>query len=169
MNWVVSTIVVPSDGSADVDAQLASARALARATGARIVVVHVNELVRGHLGVHSLHACEEQLETAARRQVEELRNLGVRAELELVASAGDLADVIIEVARKRDADLIVARRSRNRPTFGVLNGGVARRLVRLAPCPVLVVPRPAQRPSRAVRRRVPMAGERSSIGAAASV
>jgi nucleotide-binding universal stress UspA family protein len=169
VNWVVSTIVVPSDGSADADVQLASARALARATGALIVVLHVNELVRGHLGVHSLHACEEYLEAEAGRQVEELREAGVRAELELVASAGDLAQVIVDVARKGDADLIVARRGRNRPTLGLLNGGVARRLVRLAPCPVLIVPRPAQRPPRGVRRGDTMADERSSIGAAFSV
>lgn len=76
MNWMVTTIIVPSDGSTAAEPQLASARALARATGARIVVAHVNELVRGHLGAHSVHACEDQLESNVRRQVKELQTAG---------------------------------------------------------------------------------------------
>jgi nucleotide-binding universal stress UspA family protein len=169
MNWIVSTIVVPSDGSADAEAELASARALARATGARIVVVHVNELVRGHLGVHSLHPCEDQLKASVRTQFEELRRAGVRAELELSASAGDLAQAIIDVAQRRDADLIVTRQGRSRAALGLMSGTVARRLIRLAPCPVLVVPRPAQRPARRIGGGALVADERSLKSAAASV
>jgi nucleotide-binding universal stress UspA family protein len=169
MNWIVSTIVVPSDGSTAAEVELASARALARATGARILVVHVDELVRGHLGVHSLHPCQDQLQATARVQVEELRRAGVRAELELVASAGELAHAIVDVAQRRDADLIVARQGRSRARLGLLSGGVARRLIRLAPCPVLVVSPPAQRPPRGVRPGAPVADERSPRGAAASV
>jgi len=139
MNWMVTTIVVPSDGSSAAEGQLASARAIARATGARIVVAHVDELVRGRMAAHSVHACEAELKENVRRQVESLRNAGVRTELAMLASSGEIASVITELASRRDADLIVTRRGRGGSLFGLLFGGVSRRLVRLAPCPVLVV------------------------------
>jgi nucleotide-binding universal stress UspA family protein len=139
MNWMVTTIVVPSDGSEAAEGQLASARAIARATGARILVAHVDELVRGRMSAHSVHACEDELKANVRRQVESLRDAGVRADLEVLASSGELATVITELARKRDADLIVTRKGRRGALFGLLFGGVSRRLLRLAPCPVLVV------------------------------
>ena len=139
MNWVVTTIVVPSDGSTAAESQLASARALARATGARVVVAHVNELVRGHMATHSLHACEEELESNVRAQVSALQGAGVRAELAIVATTAEVSRAIAHLASERGADLIVTRR---KPRGALLKwpfGGVSRRLIRLAPCPVLVV------------------------------
>lgn len=138
MNWVVTTIMVPSDGSPAAEPQLASARALARATGARIVVAHVNELVRGHSGTHSVHSCEDALESTVRQQVKDLRSAGVRAELEIVASTAEISTAIARLAREHAADLIITgmqRRALPRWPFG----SVSRRLIRLAPCPVLVV------------------------------
>jgi len=143
VNWVLSTIVVPSDGSSAAEVQLASARALARATGARIVVAHINELVRGHLGTHSLHACEDHLEACVRGQVDDLRDAGIRAELEIRASVRDVARAIADLAEQRDADLIVTRQARGSGHLGALRGGVSRRLLRVASCPVLVVSRAA--------------------------
>ncbi len=139
MNWMVSTIVVPSDGSAAAESQLASARAIARVTGARILVAHVDEILRGRMAAHSLHPCEDELKANVRRQVESLRDAGLRADVEFVASSDDLAGVITQLARTRNADLIVTRKERSRRLFGLLFGGVSRRLLRLAPCPVLVV------------------------------
>ena len=139
MNWVVTTIMVPSDGSMAAEPQFASARALARATGARIVVAHVNELVRGHLGTHSVHACEDHLELNVRRQVRELQTAGVRAELEIVASTGEVSRAIANLAGKRGADLIVTRKERPGSLLRWPFGSVSRQLIRLAPCPVLVV------------------------------
>jgi nucleotide-binding universal stress UspA family protein len=139
MNWVLSTIVVPSDGSTAAEAQLASARALARATGARIVVAHINELVRGHSGAHPLHAGEEVLEASVRDQVDALRGAGVRADVQIRASSAELARAIADLASNCNADLIVTRKSRRNPLTALLFGNVSRRLVRLATCPVLVV------------------------------
>jgi nucleotide-binding universal stress UspA family protein len=138
MNWVLSTIVVPSDGSAATEVQLSSARALARATGARIVVAHINELVRGHMGTHPLHL-EDEAEAGVREQVDALRGAGIRAEVRTAASADELARAIADLARKCDADLIVTRKSRRSALTGLAFGNVSRRLLRLASCPVLVV------------------------------
>jgi nucleotide-binding universal stress UspA family protein len=139
MNWVVTTIVVPSDGSDAAEAQLASARALARATGARIVVAHIDEIVRGHMGTHSVHPSEELLQSTVRQQVSALRGAGVRAELEIVTSTAEVAQAIARVASRHGADLIVTRKARRGGLRRWLFGGVSRRLIRLAPCPVLVV------------------------------
>jgi nucleotide-binding universal stress UspA family protein len=139
MNWVVTTIVVPSDGSTAAETQLASARALARATGARIVVAHINELVRGHMGTHSLHPCEDLLESTLRRQVKALESAGIRAELEIVASTVEISRAIANLAREHAADLIVTRKQRRGALPQWPFGSVSRRLIRLAPCPVLVV------------------------------
>jgi nucleotide-binding universal stress UspA family protein len=139
MNWMVTTIVVPSDGSTAAEPQLASARAIARATGARIVVAHVNELVRGHLATHSLHACEDLLESTVRQQVEALQSAGVRAELASVATTGEISRAIANLAREHAADLIVTRSQRRGPLPRWPFRSVSRRLIRLAPCPVLVV------------------------------
>jgi nucleotide-binding universal stress UspA family protein len=139
MNWVLTTIVVPSDGSAAAEVQLSSARALARATGARVVVAHINELVRGRMGAHPLHAGEEVVEASVREQVDALRDAGVRAELLVKASSVDLARAITDLATTCNADLIVTRKSRRNPLSGLVLGNVSRRLVGLASCPVLVV------------------------------
>jgi nucleotide-binding universal stress UspA family protein len=139
MNWMLTTIVVPSDGSAAAEVQLTSARALARATGARIVVAHVDELVRGHMGTHPLHVGEEVLAASVRQQVDALRGAGVRAELQITASSAEVARAITDLATRCNADLIVTRKSRRSPLMGLLFGNVSRRLVRLANCPVLVV------------------------------
>lgn len=139
MNWVVGTIVVPSDGSTAAEAQLTSARALARATGARIVVVHIDELGAGRTGAQPAHAGEEGLGANVSAQVDALRRAGVRAELEIRASSVELARAIADLAGKCNADLIVTRKSRRSPFFGLVFGSVSRRLVQLATCPVLVV------------------------------
>jgi nucleotide-binding universal stress UspA family protein len=138
MNWMVGTIVVPSDGSTAAEVQLASARALARATGARIVVAHVSQPDGDRRG-QSMCAGSDAA-ACAREQVDALRGMGVRAELEILAPDRDLARGIAEAAKQRSADLIVTRQSRG----GLqLSGDVSRRLMQLAECPVLVVPRAA--------------------------
>ena len=139
MNWVVTTIVVPSDGSTAAEPQLASARAIARATGARIVVAHVNEVVRGHMGTHSVHACEDLLESTVRQQVKALQSAGVRAELEIVASTAEISRALANLAREHAADLIVTRRQRRGALPRWPFRSVSQRLIRLAPCAVLVV------------------------------
>jgi nucleotide-binding universal stress UspA family protein len=139
MNWMIGTIVVPSDGSSAVDGQLVSARALARATDARIVVAHVTHRNVDGREAQALDPSTE-MEARVRAQVDALRSVGVRAELAILAFEGDLAGVIAEDARQRDADLIVTRRSRGDEVPGAPAGDLSHRLMLLAACPVLVVP-----------------------------
>jgi nucleotide-binding universal stress UspA family protein len=142
MNWMLGTIVVASDGSSAAEGQLVSARALARATGARIVVAYVTHPSGSYRATRARYPCVDA-EVGVRAQVEALRRVGVRAELAILASDGDLAGVIADDARRRDADLIVTRPGRSDEMPGESNGDVSQRLMQLAPCPVLVVPRAA--------------------------
>lgn len=143
MNWMIGTIVVPSDGSSAAEPQLTSARALARATGARIVVTHVTESDTGARDAISLHGGADALAARVRGQVDALRDAGVRAEFEILVQAGDVARAIAETASKHDADLIVARPSRGEAPHRDASDDIAQRLIELAACPVLVVPRAA--------------------------
>lgn len=139
MNWMVGTILVPSDGTVNVGSQLDSARAMARATGAKIVVAHVTEIVRGRMGSHPIHANDDELRASARSQVDGLRSLGLRAELDVRVTTGALASELTAVAAEHSADLIVVRRGRgSRMRPGSL-GGLARRLGGAAHCAVLIV------------------------------
>ena len=142
MNWMVGTIVVPSDGSSAAELQLASARALARATGARIVVTHVTESDPDAGEAIPQHGGASALAERVRGQVEALRDSGVRAEFEILVRAGDIARAIAEAASTYDADLIVARPRRGGLHRDASND-IARRLIDLAACPVLVVPQAA--------------------------
>jgi nucleotide-binding universal stress UspA family protein len=143
MNWMVGTIVVPSDGSSAAELQLASARALARTTGARVVVVHVTESESSVGEAISRHGGADARASRVRGQVDALRDAGVRAEVEILADGGDVACAIADTATKHAADLIVARPSRTGSSHRDASGDVAQRLIDSAACPVLVVPRAA--------------------------
>lgn len=54
--------------------------------------------------------------------------------------SGDVVDEILEEARDRDADLLVAATAGHQDLFDAVRGSVTERLVREAPCPVLAVP-----------------------------
>lgn len=140
MNWMVGTIVVPSDGSSAAEPQLASARALARATGARIVVTHVSEPASTDREATSRRGGADAVAARVRGQVDALRDAGVRAEFEILVGVGDVASAIADTASKHDADLIVARPSRGGAPRRDASRDIARRLIELAACPVLVVP-----------------------------
>ena len=133
-------IVYATDGSPAAASALPVARGLARTTGAKLIVAHVDELVHERGGLHA-HPDEEQLLDAIRRTVAELREEGIDAELQIAtASTGGPAHVIAEVAEKAGADLIVAGARGHGRIAGLLLGSVTHRLLHIARCPVLTVP-----------------------------
>ncbi len=135
----IHTVLFPTDFSEVAGAAFSLATALARAYGARLVVLHVATpppfVAPGEL--------ERTLErpTGYRRQLEaELRNhpaLGPRTPVSYRLEAGDPAVQILRVAREEGADLIVMG-SHGRTGLGrLLLGSVAEQVSRKAPCPVL--------------------------------
>lgn len=134
------TIVWATDGSQLADGALDFVRELARTHGSRIVAVHANELLRGRAGGAPILADEPELQAKIAKQVEELRDTGFDASLEVCSGSRDVARLIAEAAETVDADLIVVGTHGHGGFTAVLMGSVARALCHTAERPVLVVP-----------------------------
>jgi nucleotide-binding universal stress UspA family protein len=135
------TVVLGLDGSESSDKALEYATELAKEHGSKIHVVHVIELVAGR-GGGTAHVNEDELKARIKRQVDDLVEAGIVAELELhAAMVGGPAHVIADVAARVEADVIVTGSRGHSAYAGILLGSVAQRLLHLAHCPMLIVPR----------------------------
>jgi nucleotide-binding universal stress UspA family protein len=135
------TIVWATDGSELADRALSVVTELAGVHGAKIVAVHVNEIVSGRLSGAPLLADEDALQAKIEGQAAELRNGGLAAEAVVVGRARTaLAELIVEAAEAAEADLIVVGTHGRGVAAGAILGSVANDLLRLAGSPILVVP-----------------------------
>jgi len=135
-----TTILVASDGSDSADDLLAVAWSLATQDRSKVVVAHVNELMVMRGGAQPVHVDEHLLQRKVRRQVDALKAAGLDAEIHMQSTVGKTAKSIAEMARECHADLIVAGASRHGPLADFVFGTAGQRMIRLAPCPVLVIP-----------------------------
>jgi nucleotide-binding universal stress UspA family protein len=137
--WTIRTILVPVDFSALSEAALGTAGRLAQAYGARIVAVYVApmDLVYGELLRPPsdprlyLNSLEDRLQLArpAEYPVPYITSL----------KEGDSGAEILRTADETECDLIVMGSHGRGGLFRLALGSVAERVVRDAPCPVLVV------------------------------
>jgi nucleotide-binding universal stress UspA family protein len=135
------TVVWATDGSSAADEALPYAKALASGEGHSLVVVHSKELFLGRAGGLPVLADEKDIRQKIRSQVDELRDEGIDARFELVVcAAGGASQAIADVARDAGADVIVAGTRGHGALAGLLLGSVTKRLLHVAPCPVLAVP-----------------------------
>jgi len=141
------TIVWATDGSELADETLAIVTELAGIHGSRIVAVHVNELFRGgRFGGGHLRADEDEVQQKIERQVEDMREAGFDAELDLVTTRRhDTEGLIAEAALTAGAELIVIGTHGHSVATAKFLGSVATGLTHVAACPVLAVPPHAQR------------------------
>jgi nucleotide-binding universal stress UspA family protein len=148
-------ILLPTDFSGCANYAVPYAAAIARATQASVVCVHVVEPVVPAVGYSGLADpmpiadMSEQLEDSAERELprltdcEELTGL----EVEEVIVHGDAAAEIVRVAGEQEVDLIVIS-SHGRTGLGrMIFGSTAEAVVRHASCPVLVVKPPQEEAS----------------------
>ena len=134
-------IIWATDGSSGAEQALQFAKGLAQADGARLVVVHVKEIMAGRGGGYPVKVDEDQVQAAIRKQVEDLKQEGLQATFQLAdVMAGGAAHVIAEIANEEGADLIVAGTRGHGPLSGLMLGSVTHRLLHIVHCPVLVVP-----------------------------
>lgn len=144
------SILLPTDFSGCANYAVPYVAAIARATGASIICVHVIEPVVPAVGYTGLTEplpladVSDQLEDSAEKELprltecEDLAGLNV----EEVIVHGDAAAEIVRVASEREVDLIVVS-SHGRAGLGrILFGSTAEAVVRHALCPVLVVKPP---------------------------
>ena len=132
----LNTILFPTDFSHTGDAALAYASLLARDTGARLLIVHVEEPPTGYGGEMYYGILEpdtEELEQMLKEVVPS--ESGVPYEHRLVT--GEPARTLVRLAKEEDADLIVMGTHGRTGVMRILMGSVAEAVVRRAPCPVL--------------------------------
>lgn len=136
------TIVWATDGSELADGALEHVRELAGLHHSKIVAVHANELLAGRYGGAPLYADEPDVREKVAHQVEELREAGLDAQLEIRTGSHDVATLISRAAEDVDADLIVVGTHGHGGLAAALMGSVARALCHTARRPVLIVPPP---------------------------
>jgi nucleotide-binding universal stress UspA family protein len=134
-------VVVATDGSDPADEAVSAGARLAGALGAQMVLVYVRPPV-GTLGEpYYQERLSEQMAQArsaldrARRRAEEK---GVGAQEEILE--GNAAEQIVEIARARDAAMIVVGSRGLGAIAGALLGSVSSAVIHRADRPVLVVP-----------------------------
>jgi universal stress protein A len=141
----IKRIVVPLDFSGHAMKALRYATAFARQFGATLVFVHVTEPVvyPSDFGYAPLppNALEENFQRDARERLGALAREQVAAGLkaEVVLRIGKPYYEIVTTAQEQEADLIVITTHGYAGLTHVLLGSTAERVVRHAPCPVLVV------------------------------
>ena len=137
----LQTIVVATDLHGRSEAALEYARKLARAYGARIVLAHGADPLE-YAAVDGVpEPVLHELTGAAREILAELaRDLlrdGIHSHSEV--RQGDVAEMLVDVARQYEAGLIVLGTEGREGAGPVVVGAVAEQLVRAAVCPVLAV------------------------------
>ncbi len=137
-------ILVPIDFSPYADQALAEAIELAKVLDARLTLLHVTQLLPltvGEVPPAYLDAYLEDMETDAQQQMQDALARVHRAELQgdSVISQGVPFQVIVDTARDQKVDLIIMGTHGRTGIPHALIGSVAEKVVRLSPCPVMVV------------------------------
>jgi nucleotide-binding universal stress UspA family protein len=139
-------ILVATDGSDGADRAVDYAAQWAKSNGADLLIVSV---VGGHDLPETMFTQPQQIwfkDLLASQSAEVLtaardraRNAGVTM-IQLESRVGEVAPTIIDIAKEKQADAIVAGKRGTGRVAGLLLGSVSQKLVSLAPLPVTIVP-----------------------------
>ncbi len=143
-------ILVPLDGSELAEAALGEASVLAEAFGGEIVLVGVLDLAAGMYDVYAeafdpvdlRQHLERFLQGALERAGAELEARGFQARR--VLRVGVPHEEIAALASEERVDLVVMTTHGRRGLSHLLLGSVTEKVIRTAPCPVLVI-RPVEK------------------------
>ncbi len=144
MTWL--EILCAVDFSRSARDALETAAELARRIGARLTLMHVHDVPRAP-GAR-VHVLPEQVQAEAdevRRKLDAWRAEAERlagGPVRTIVESGPPAEQIVHVARSGRFDLVVTGTNARHGVSRVLLGSVAERVVRDAPCPVLVARTP---------------------------
>jgi nucleotide-binding universal stress UspA family protein len=130
-------VIVGYDGSDCAKAALRTAIEVGRAYGEPVTIAFGYELspVGGEL--HDYHAALQEL---ASSRVAEARELASGLDVETVVIEEAPAQALVNLARERDARVIVVGTRGEGPIRGALLGSTPHKLLQMADRPVLVVP-----------------------------
>jgi nucleotide-binding universal stress UspA family protein len=142
----VKTILHPTDFSKEAGYAFDEAWVVARRSGARLVVLHVERppltTLGGTAGIPPLPTEYEREEAAQALKRIQPPVIGVFVEHRM--ERGEPAPVILGVAEEIGADLIVMGTHGRTGFRRLLMGSVAEQVVRKAPCPVLTMKAPPE-------------------------
>jgi nucleotide-binding universal stress UspA family protein len=147
----IAELTVGFDGSAEADMALAEAIELARTSGATLKLVAVAEpppIIYGKSGGanEGWQALMEEIEKVARGRLDEgVRSIPDDVRVEATLAKGEPVTSLAEIAVEGGGLLVLGSRAYG-PLRRVLLGSVSAALVRSAPCPIIVHPRPAETP-----------------------
>jgi len=118
---------------------------LARLNGARIVLLAVIDDSFPYPDIFSFHSPnEDYYKTIRDRAMDSMTKLVEEApadvQIEILVSRGKPWKVIVEVAQQESCDLIIMKTRGSRGLEHAFLGSVTDKVLRAAPCPVLVVP-----------------------------
>jgi len=132
------TILFPTDFSTASDAALVHAEALARQSGARLLIVHVEEPPLAYGGGELYYGLPEPGSDRILRMLEDVRPKDPAVPFAHRMTMGDPAAEVVRIATEEAAEMIILGTHGRTGMLRLLMGSVAEAIVRQAPCPVLV-------------------------------
>lgn len=146
-------ILVPTDFSEFADKALQTAVALAQKSGAELILLNANEMAVAALPIAEYYYYDKEKEQSYLQMVNEsldktLQKIASEMDLKdikvsTIVESGLLVDVIEEVCKREEVDLVVMGTQGATGTREMLVGSNTEKVVRNAPCPVLSVPNKA--------------------------
>jgi universal stress protein A len=130
-------ILFPTDFSHTGDAALEMATALARDTGAKLYIVHVQEPPAYYGGGEMYYGMLDPTANELVKLLEEVKPADPSVAYEQRMLTGDPAGAIVDFAKDEQIDLIVLGTHGRSGLSRLLMGSVAEAVVRRAECPVL--------------------------------
>lgn len=136
----VTSVLVPTDFSPTSEAALRYATEMALTLGARLYLMHVPGKTGEHFEANFPHG---QFATARKGLPSFLTEEQIgRLQPEYVVRVGTPAEEIVRYAESCDVDLIIMGTHGRSGIAHALMGSVAEHVVRVAPCPVLLIRAP---------------------------
>jgi universal stress protein A len=137
----LKSILVPIDFSKSSQKALEYALPLARQFGGEITLLHAIEPPPYAMDLSYIPKSEGFPTASMKKELEELGNRMIDPELlkDVLVQVGTAFEVITNIARDYEVDLIVLTTHGKTGLKHVFMGSTAERVVRHAPCPVLVV------------------------------
>ncbi|MBK6658894.1 MAG: universal stress protein [Proteobacteria bacterium] len=136
-----NTVLLPTDFSTHADAGCAAGIAMAQRDGAKVIALHVlplSDLVMGEYPITMVDQLQAELMGDAEQRMQRWKDQQAMA-VETLVVWGNPALDICRIAEERKADLIVTSTHGRTGLAHLVMGSVAERVVRHAPCSVLVV------------------------------
>lgn len=138
----VKKILFPTDFSHTGDAALAMATALARDSGATLLIVHVQEPPMAYGGGELYYGVQNPAVEDLERMLRAIKPADPAVAFEHRLVNGDPAAEIVRLAEEENVDMIVLGTHGRTGLYRLLMGSVAEAVVRRANCPVLTFKQP---------------------------